>query len=156
MKLMIVRQGDPDYSIDGLTEKGKRERANRHLTNLIFAEEKQESLILIDEIINSATFKGKEPANHTHDWLDNKGKNEWDVWTTYIQDKENTIWEAKLKVANTTNGEKILYDVYPIEKVGRGRTMRSHRPGLCAGGCSGTGEPPGQNRGGHFADPRTF
>ena len=25
MKLMIVRHGDPDYSIDGLTEKGKRE-----------------------------------------------------------------------------------------------------------------------------------
>ena len=106
-----------------LNEKGKWERANRHLTNFVIEKEKQESLILIDEIISAATFKEKEPAKHNHGWLDNKGKNEWDVWTTYIQDKENTIWEAKLKIANTTNGEKVLYDVHPIEKVGPGRTM---------------------------------
>ena len=105
------------------TEKGSRERANRHLTNFLANKEKQESLMLIDEIIGSATFKGKEPATKAHGWLDNNGKNEWDVWTTYIQDKENTIWEAKLKVANTTNGEKVLYDVHPIEKVGQGRTL---------------------------------
>lgn len=30
---------------------------------------------------------------------------------------------AKLKIANTTNGEKVLYDVHPIEKVGQGRTL---------------------------------
>ncbi|MBQ5717169.1 MAG: hypothetical protein IIV63_05280, partial [Clostridia bacterium] len=72
---------------------------------------------------SAATFKEQEPAKHNHGWLDNNGQNEWDVWTTYIQDKENTIWEAKLKVTNTTNGEKVLYDVHPIEKVGPGRTM---------------------------------
>ena len=106
-----------------MNEKGKRERANRHLTNFVIEKEKQESLILIDEIISAATFKEQEPAKHNHGWLDNNGQNEWDVWTTYIQDKENTIWEAKLKVTNTTNGEKVLYDVHPIEKVGPGRTM---------------------------------
>ena len=106
-----------------LNEKGKWERANRHLTNFVIEKEKQETLILIDEIISAATFKEQEPAKHNHGWLDNNGKNEWDIWTTYIQDKENTIWEAKLKIANTTNGEKVLYDVYPIEKVGPGRTM---------------------------------
>lgn len=79
--------------------------------------------MLINEIIGSATFKGKEPATKAHGWLDNNGKNEWDVWTTYIQDKENTIWVAKLKIANITNGEKVLYDVHPIEKVGQGRTL---------------------------------
>ena len=105
------------------TEKGSRERANRHLTNFLVNNEKQEALMLIDEIIGSATFKGKEPATKAHGWLDNNGKNEWDVWATYIQDKENTIWVAKLKIANTTNGEKVLYDVHPIEKVGRGRTL---------------------------------
>ena len=106
-----------------MNEKGKWERANRHLTNFVIEKEKQESLILIDEIISAATFKEQEPAKHNHGWLDNNGQNEWDVWTTYIQDKENTIWEAKLKVTNTTNGEKVLYDVHPIEKVGPGRTM---------------------------------
>lgn len=25
MRIFIIRHGDPDYSIDGLTEKGKRE-----------------------------------------------------------------------------------------------------------------------------------
>ena len=25
MRIMIIRHGDPDYEIDGLTEKGKRE-----------------------------------------------------------------------------------------------------------------------------------
>ena len=78
---------------------------------------------LIDESIGSAKFIEKEPATKTHGWLDNNGKNEWDAWITYIQDKENTIWVAKLKIANTTNGEKVLYDVHPIEKVGRGRTL---------------------------------
>ena len=105
------------------TQKGSRERANRHLTNFLVNKEKQESLMLIDEIIGSATFIEKESATKAHGWLDNNGKNEWDVWTAYIQDKENTIWVAKLKIANTTNGEKVLYDVHPIEKVGQGRTL---------------------------------
>jgi len=77
----------------------------------------------IDEVIGAANFKEKEPAIHPHGWLDNNGKNEWEIWTTYIQDKENTIWEAKLKIANTTNGEKVLYDVYPIEMVEQVGTM---------------------------------
>ena len=39
------------------------------------------------------------------------------MWTTYIQDKENTVREATLQIANSANGEKILYEIYPIEKV---------------------------------------
>ena len=33
MKLIIVRHGDPDYSIDGLTEKGKKEFLRRENTD---------------------------------------------------------------------------------------------------------------------------
>ena len=51
--------------------------------------------------------------------MDNDGKNPWDYWTTYIQDKNGTIWKANLNIANTANGEKILYDVDPIKKVGQ-------------------------------------
>ena len=36
---------------------------------------------------------------------------------TYLQDKENTIWEATLHVATSTNGEKYLYDIDPIKMV---------------------------------------
>lgn len=110
-------------------EKGNPERANRHLTNYLDNEIKQEALLLIDEVIGVANFKGKEPATHPHGWLDNSGKNEWEIWTTYIQDKENTIWEAKLKIANTTNGEKVLYDVYPIEMVEQVGTMTTSTTG---------------------------
>lgn len=46
------------------------------------------------------------------------GKNDWQYWTTYIQDKNNTVWKATLKVAESANGVKYLYDISPIKKVG--------------------------------------
>lgn len=47
------------------------------------------------------------------------GKNDWQYWTTYIQDKNNTVWEATLSVAESANGVKYLYDISPIKKVGQ-------------------------------------
>ena len=47
------------------------------------------------------------------------GKNDWQYWTTYIQDKNNTVWKATLNVAESVNGVKYLYDIDPIEKVGQ-------------------------------------
>lgn len=38
------------------------------------------------------------------------GKNDWQYWTTYIQDKNNTVWKATLNVAESANGVKYLYD----------------------------------------------
>lgn len=46
------------------------------------------------------------------------GKNDWQYWTTYIQDKNNTVWKATLNVAESANGVKYLYDIDPIKKVG--------------------------------------
>ena len=46
------------------------------------------------------------------------GKNDWQYWTTYIQDKNNTVWKATLNVAESANGVKYLYDISPIKKVG--------------------------------------
>ena len=97
--------------------KGKKVLVNQHLTNYVLNPIKQEAIALIDELILTARQGGTEPASHPHDWLDNNGKNDWDVWRTYIQDKEKTVWEAKLNIANSVNGEKILYEVYPIKKV---------------------------------------
>ena len=56
---------------------------------------------------------------YPHGWLDNNGQNDWDYWKTYIQDKNNTIWEATLNIANAADGRKILYDIGPIKKVGQ-------------------------------------
>lgn len=46
------------------------------------------------------------------------GKNDWQYWTTYIQDKNNTVWKATLNVAESANGVKYLYDISSIKKVG--------------------------------------
>ena len=80
---------------------------------------KQESVVLADELIATSQYKGREKARYPHDWLDNNGKNDWQYWTTYIQDKNNTVWEATLNVAESANGVKYLYDISPIKKVGQ-------------------------------------
>lgn len=98
-------------------EKGKRVYVNQHLTEYLKNPIKQEAIALVDELILTAKYGASEVAKHKHGWLDNDGKNPWDVWTTYIQDKENTVWKANLQIANSKNGEKILYEVHPIEMV---------------------------------------
>ncbi len=102
--------------------KGKNIPVNRDLTSYLKNETKQESITLIDELIVSAKKTSEEPSRYSHGWLDNKGENYWDYWTTYIQDKDNAIWEAVLNIANSAHGEKILYDIFPIKKVGQSVT----------------------------------
>lgn len=80
---------------------------------------KQESVVLADELIATSQYKDREKAGYPHDWLDNNGKNDWQYWTTYIQDKNNTVWKATLNVAKSANGVKYLYDIDPIKKVGQ-------------------------------------
>ncbi len=96
---------------------GRRVSVNKDLTYRLKNEVKQEAIALVDELVQASSYHGKESATHPHDWLDNNGGNDWDLWKTYIQDKENTVWEASLRVANSSNGEKILYNIFPIKKV---------------------------------------
>lgn len=77
---------------------------------------KQEAVVLADELIATASYKKQTPAKHSHGWLDNKGKNDWDEWTVFMQEKNNTVWSATLFIANTTGGDKILYDIDSIKK----------------------------------------
>ena len=87
---------------------------------------KREAVVHIDELIQSANHEKNEPSKYTHDWLDNQGKNNWDKWNVYLQDKGNAIYEATLNVTTTVDGEKILYDIDPIKKVGQaGKTATS-------------------------------
>jgi len=97
--------------------KGKSIPVNNHITSFLNSPVKQEALILADELIAASRFEGQEKAVHAHDWLDNDGKNPWDVWKVFIQEKNNSVWEATLKIANTVDGEKVLYEIYPIEMV---------------------------------------
>ena len=106
-----------------MNKSGKNVAVNKDLTSYLGKNEtKQEAITLIDELIVSAKYNNSEPAKYSHGWVDNNGENNWDYWTTYIQDKNNTIWEARLNIANSTNGEKILYDIFPIKKVGQSVT----------------------------------
>lgn len=77
-------------------------------------EVKQEAVVLADELISASQYNSSNPAKHTHDWLDNNGQNKWDERKVYIQDKNKTVWEATLHIANSTDGRKILYDITPI------------------------------------------
>lgn len=105
-----------------INKSGKKVPVNKDMTSYLDNTVKQESLVLVDELITTSSYKGSEPARHPHGWLDNDGKNSWEVWETYVQDKNNTVWKATLRVANSANGEKILYDVFPIEKAAGVRT----------------------------------
>lgn len=99
---------------------GKSKPVNKDLTTKYIGNKtKQEAVVLLDELITTAKHLNSEASRYSHDWLDDDGKNNWDYWTTYVQDKKGTIWEATLNVANTANGEKILYDISPIKKVGQ-------------------------------------
>ena len=80
---------------------------------------KQEAVVLSDELIYASNYKENAPAHHSHGWLDNNGKNDWEKRTVIIQEKNNSVWEATLHIANAQNGEKILYDIDPIKKVER-------------------------------------
>ena len=99
---------------------GKKIAVNKDLaTKYIGNETKQEAVVLVDELIETAKFDKSKAPLYSHDWLDNNGKSDWDYWTTFIQDKNGIIWEATLNVANAASGEKILYDNSPIKKVGQ-------------------------------------
>ena len=87
---------------------------------------KQESIVLVDELISAATEGQHTSPQYSHGWLDNYGLNPWQEWTVFVQDKSGMIWRASLQIATATNGEKILYDIFPIKKVerrGKSRTI---------------------------------
>lgn len=74
-------------------------------------------MVLADELIENATIDSLRRSAISHDWLDDNGKNYWEYWKVMIQEKNNTVWEATLNIANAANGEKILYDISPIKMV---------------------------------------
>lgn len=99
---------------------GKKVPVNKDLASKYIGNEvKQESIALIDELITASEYDGSASPKYAHGWLDNNGKNNWEYWTTYVQDKNNTIWQATLNVANAADGTKFLYDIGPIKKVER-------------------------------------
>lgn len=101
-----------------INNNGKRAKVNNDLaTKNINRKIKQETVVLSDEIIRASKFKESVPSKYSHGWLDNKGHGNWERRTVFVQEKNNSVWEATLHIANTQNGEKILYDIDPIKIV---------------------------------------
>jgi len=97
--------------------KGNKKRVNTDLNSYLNNKTKQEAVVLVDELITNASYDTSSKPKYPHDWLDGYGKNPWEYWKVFIQEKNKTVWEATLNIANTSNGEKILYDIYPIKMV---------------------------------------
>ena len=108
-----------------ITNKGDKRKVNNDLSSYLKNTVKQEAIILVDELIEASEYKNKLPATHSHGWLDNNGKNSWEYYKVTIQEKNNSVWEATLNVANSANGKKILYDIYPIKQKERGAAVTS-------------------------------
>ncbi len=128
--------GDPvDVKVAEKREKfrnrhGKRIAVNKDLLNKYNKDQvKQESIVLIDELLNAASENPQTAAMHPHDWLDNNGLTPWDNWTVIVQDKSRAVWKATLQIANADTGEKILYDIHPIKKVEGPRSLGTSTTG---------------------------
>ena len=103
-----------------VNKSGKRVSPNKDLrTKNIGNKLKQETIVHVDELIETASHNGNKKAKYSHGWLDDNGNNDWEYWTTYVKDKSNNVWKVTMNIANANNGEKVLYDIDPIKKVER-------------------------------------
>ena len=103
-----------------VNNKGKRRFVNNDLsTKHILNRIKQESIVLVDELVLTSSYDSSTTALYPHGWVDNYGKNKWEYLISYVQDKNNSIWQLTLNIANSESGEKILYDINKIKAMGR-------------------------------------
>ena len=112
VEINFAQKGDKFKNKNGKNASVLKELYHKNIDKSI----KQEAVVLADELVESAKYRESEKAKYSHDWLDSNGKNKWDYWDVYIQDKNKTVYVATLNVANTQNGSKILYDIDPIKK----------------------------------------
>ena len=97
---------------------GRRKHVNQELYQKYNGNEvKREAVVLSDELIETSSFDKKSTPVHTHDWLDNNGKNDFDLWTVVLQRKDKSVWTATLNIANAIDGRKNLYDSSKIKMV---------------------------------------
>ena len=114
--IVPVKIAEPDLKF--MNDKGKKTYVNRDLSSKFTNRSvKQEAIALVDELVTTSSFNKEEKARHPHGWLDNDGKNRWERWTTYLQDKNNTVWEASLRIATAADGTRYLYDIDPINEI---------------------------------------
>lgn len=116
VNLVVAKNNEKFIDKNGIKRKVNKELYHNNINKDV----KQETVVLIDELLETANKGIPSSAKYPHDWLDNYGKNKWDYWTTYIQDKNNAVYKATLNIANAKDGRKILYDIDPIKKVAAG------------------------------------
>jgi len=100
--------------------KNRKTKVNKDLkTKFENNEVRQESIVLINELAEAGKHDVAKASTKSHGWLDNNGKNDWDYWNCYVEDKIGDIYKVTLNVANAVDGRKLLYDIKVSKKVGQ-------------------------------------
>ncbi|MBO5418265.1 MAG: hypothetical protein J6A50_06670 [Clostridia bacterium] len=115
VSIKIVEKGVKFKNKSGKIVSVNKDLSSKHIDN----KTKQEDIALVDEVVFTSAFEDNAEAKYSHGWLDDNGKNNWEYWTTYLQDKSGIVWKVILNIATSTDGQKILYDISPIKKVGQ-------------------------------------
>lgn len=78
---------------------------------------KQEATSLIDEVLQTTKFNSVGKTVHPHGKLDTNG---WEYCKTIVQEKNGSIYEITLNIANSSDNRYILYDINKFNYVGEG------------------------------------
>lgn len=110
-----------DVSDKYVKDSGKSRKVNHDLmTKNRQDTTRQEIVVLLDEAIIVSGNRETAGNTHSHGWIDNYGKNDWEYWKIYVQDRSGSIWSARLNVTTADTGEKYLYDVDKVKEVEKG------------------------------------
>ena len=83
------------------------------------------SVVHIGELLQTAKQENTNTDN-VHKWLDDGG---WEHRKTYVQDRNNNVYEATLNIANARDGRRILYSISNVKKVDEGAVSSAQTGG---------------------------
>lgn len=131
MKILIIRHGDPDYAIDGLTEKGKREAAL--LSDRLVKED-------IKKVYCSVLGRARLTAQPTLDRLGITAEycewlREFDyaarVKLPYLEEETGCVWDIMPEYLNTLSNIYSPTEWY-LEEFLRDTEIKKHYDAVCA------------------------
>jgi DNA-binding ferritin-like protein len=106
---------------NGRTKRANHDLLTKNRKNII----KQEAIALIDEIMQTTRFKGKDSSTHSHGNLDVNG---WEYYNVIVQEKNGFVYKITLNVANDLSGYDKLYDVTEFKKTSESHSSNRYAP----------------------------
>ncbi len=105
----------PEKGLYFTNANGERRHVNQHLEYPL-DRQRAKYMLHLDEIVKASKPHKYEPAQHPHDWLDNYGKNDWELRYAYVQELDGTVWKLWLRIPTSDLNKKYLYNVTNNEK----------------------------------------